>query len=435
METKGILLCLIVFSVGGIVGAIICYKMYQFTFRFKVIQFLTIVVGVVFFSAVAVCTVGFSYPTLIILCLVIGLSSYGGVEWFMRKLIQPIKEISVCIEALSKGDFTQSIDMETKDELGEIIGSLNIMISDISALISSIKNNSLENLNTASSLSELSVTMSEEAEYTLKKASAISTSSEQMNLNMKIVAETIETASSNISMVAASVEENTTTINEIALNSDKATVITSDAVKMAQSTSQDVKALGEAAIEINKVTETITEISEQTNLLALNASIEAARAGGAGKGFAVVAGEIKELAGQTAEAINDIKGMIELIQKTTSGTVNNIEDIRKIITNSNDIVTSIATSVEEQSAAARETAVNVTYASKGLKEISENVTQSLTVTQTITKDISEANQNISKITKSSSHIKMSSEKLSEFAEKLKNGISNFTILDNPTKAL
>nr|WP_321418794.1 methyl-accepting chemotaxis protein [uncultured Desulfobacter sp.] len=62
--------------------------------------------------------------------------------------------------------------------------------------------------------------------------------------------------------------------------------------------------LNQAASEINKVTEAISDISEQTNLLALNATIEAARAGDAGKGFAVVASEIKALANQTADATN-----------------------------------------------------------------------------------------------------------------------------------
>jgi methyl-accepting chemotaxis protein len=67
--------------------------------------------------------------------------------------------------------------------------------------------------------------------------------------------------------------------------------------------------------------ETISDISERGNLLAMNATIKAARAGESGKGFAVVANEIKELAEQTTEATQDIKGKIEGIQRTTSTTV------------------------------------------------------------------------------------------------------------------
>lgn len=93
----------------------------------------------------------------------------------------------------------------------------------------------------------------------------------------------------------------------------------------------------------------ITEISEQTNLLALNATIEAARAGEAGKGFAVVANEIKELARQTADATSEIKEQIEGIQGSTSGTVSEIDEILKVINDVNEIVSNIATAVEEQS--------------------------------------------------------------------------------------
>ena len=72
-----------------------------------------------------------------------------------------------------------------------------------------------------------------------------------------------------------------------------------------------------AASDIGEVAGTIQDIAEQTNLLALNATIEAARAGGSGKGFAVVASEVKELATQTANATDDIRGRIEGIQRST----------------------------------------------------------------------------------------------------------------------
>ena len=94
---------------------------------------------------------------------------------------------------------------------------------------------------------------------------------------------------------------------------------------------EQINALGQAAQEIGKVTEAITEISSRTNLLALNATIEAARAGSAGKGFAVVATEIKALAKQTAAATEDIRTRIAGVQAATSGGIHEIEKISRVI--------------------------------------------------------------------------------------------------------
>jgi len=118
----------------------------------------------------------------------------------------------------------------------------------------------------------------------------------------------------------------------------------------------------------------INDIASQTNLLALNATIEAARAGEAGKGFAVVANEVKELAKQTAKATEDISQKIAAIQDDTKGAVDAIATISGIINQINDISSTIATAVEEQSATTNEMSRNVTEAAKGSTEISQNIT-------------------------------------------------------------
>jgi len=192
----------------------------------------------------------------------------------------------------------------------------------------------------------------------------------------------------NMDMVATSAEEMTTTINEIARNSESARTITHEAVSKARGASVKVDDLGRAAQEISKVTETITKISEQTNLLALNATIEAARAGESGKGFAVVANEIKDLARQTAGASLEIKEKVHGIQHSTSVTVLEIEQILNIISDIDEIVSSIANAVEEQSATTREIADNVAQASVGIQEVSKNVNQSSDVSTDISKEIS-----------------------------------------------
>ena len=117
----------------------------------------------------------------------------------------------------------------------------------------------------------------------------------------------------------------------------------------------------------------ITDIADQTNLLALNATIEAARAGDAGKGFAVVANEVKTLAGQTAQATEEISRQIGDIQGATADAVTAVQGITKTINEVNEISTTIAAAVEEQSAATQEIARNVEQAASGTQEVNDNI--------------------------------------------------------------
>ncbi|MBT6854555.1 MAG: PAS domain-containing methyl-accepting chemotaxis protein, partial [Nitrospina sp.] len=140
---------------------------------------------------------------------------------------------------------------------------------------------------------------------------------EETSAQSSVVSAASDDVSTNIQTVAAGTEEMSASIKEISQSATKATEITNDAVRLAESTNKTVTQLGESSNEVGQVVKVITSIAEQTNLLALNATIEAARAGEAGKGFAVVANEVKELANQTAKATDEISGKIQAIQTDT----------------------------------------------------------------------------------------------------------------------
>ena len=153
----------------------------------------------------------------------------------------------------------------------------------------------------------------------------------------------------------------------------EAAQVARDAMNQVEESSQvlerRVEALTDASQRINAILSTIEAIASQTNLLALNATIEAARAGDAGKGFAVVANEVKELAKETAKATEDIGRKIEAIQGDTSGAVSAISEISEVIGRINDIQTTIASAVEEQTATTNEIARSVTEAAGGANGI------------------------------------------------------------------
>jgi methyl-accepting chemotaxis protein len=333
---------------------------------------------------------------------------------------------------LTSGEFKSCVQCPIaqfvlRDELDKMAAWINTFVTRVGNMIKDIAKDSQLLNNSSADLSSLSAQMSGGAEDMAGKSNTVASASEQMSSNMHSVASAMEEAATNIGMVASAAEEMTSTIAEIAQNSEKASNITSDAVVQTKSASTKVDELGNAAKEIGKVVETITEISEQVNLLALNATIEAARAGEAGKGFAVVANEIKDLAKQTAGATMEIKEKIAAIQGSTDGTVSEINQISKIINDVNEIVTTIATAVEQQSVTTKEIAGNVAQASQGIQEVSENVAQSSNVAEEIATDIAVVNQSAAEMSNSSAQVNLSAEELTKMGIKLNEMVGKFKI--------
>ena len=303
-----------------------------------------------------------------------------------------------------------------RDDTGKKIGHVE-MVSNIDAFYQLSKTADI--LTTSSeSLLGLSEKLANSSHETSDRSNAVATASEEMSSNMNSLAAAMEETNQGMSIVASGVQDMNLTIGEIAKNSENARHITDKAVKQGIKASDQVKELGKSAREIEKVTAVISEISEQTNLLALNATIEAARAGEAGKGFAVVANEIKDLATQTSSATGEIKQKVESIQKSTDGTVAEIGLITEVINDINDIVSSIASAVEEQSTTTNEMSANVTHASQGLNESNENIAQSSSVSAEIAKDISMLHNSSASIAESSSQLNINAKELSELSKKL-----------------
>jgi len=348
----------------------------------------------------------------------------------VRKITAPLNTVVAYTEHLTQGNYTEEIP-ETlrlqKDEIGDLARAFHLMVESTRDLLKNMIAGIQTVAASATELSAISAQTVQNVQTMSDKTSTVAAAAEESSANTTSVAASMEEAATNLSSVAGATEEMSATIGEIAANSERARVISSDAGAQSAAVSVLMKQLGDAAMEIGKVTETITNISSQTNLLALNATIEAARAGAAGKGFAVVANEIKELARQTATATEDIKARIGGVQSSAGSAISDTGAISGIISEVSHIVSNIATAIEEQSAVTRDVAGNIAQASAGVQEANERVAQTANVSKNIAQDMAEVDAATAQIRSAGQQVQNSALELSKLAEDLKRLVGRFKV--------
>jgi methyl-accepting chemotaxis protein len=284
-------------------------------------------------TTIVVAVVGYDHDSRlwIVLATVAGiLVSFGAGLWIATTAVTKLNRLCGALEAVSQGDYTVRVEVDSSDEVGVMSAALNRAIDGMRTTLQTMDHT----------------------------ASSLATSSAQLADVSTAIASGTGEASNQAELVAAAAEEVSRNVQ---------------AVRAAESTNQAVSRLGDSSAEIGNVLKLITSIAEQTNLLALNATIEAARAGEAGKGFAVVANEVKDLAQETARATEDISRRVEAIQTDTASAVAAIGQISQIIAQINDYQLTIASAVEEQTATTNEMSRSVAEAASGSVEIANNV--------------------------------------------------------------
>ena len=180
-------------------------------------------------------------------------------------------------------------------------------------------------------------------------------------------------ASESVQALAGNTSELASSIQEIGRQAEQSSAYAAAAADKVHETDRAAQRLSEAGKKIVEVVEMIKSIASQTNLLALNATIEAARAGEAGRGFAVVASEVKELATQTTRALDVIAEHVSAIQSASGDSINAIREITSMIEEINQVASSIAVAVTEQSAATQGISENVQQVAAGTEHASHGI--------------------------------------------------------------
>ena len=272
----------------------------------------------------------------------------------MRSICQPIDQAEQVAKAIAQGDLTDHhIDASGNDEPARLLRSLADMQQSLGSLVGQVRH-STDSISTASA--------------------------EIASGNQDLSARTEQTAS-NLQRAASSMDQLTNTVRQTAEASRQANQLASSAGEVAArggavvsqvvSTMSDINA---SSKQISDIISVIDGIAFQTNILALNAAVEAARAGEQGRGFAVVASEVRSLAGRSAEAAKEIKGLI-------GASVERIETGSRLVTDAGQTMTDIVNSVQRVSDIIGEITAAAAEQSQGIGEVNTSVLQLDQMTQ------------------------------------------------------
>lgn len=292
----------------------------------------------------------------------------------IRSIQVPLAKLSRIADNMAKGDFTESVVIDSGDEIGDLGKSINKMSDNLRLLISEIvgygTNIAAQSQELAASSQEISAS-TQEAASTTNEVAAISEAA------MDLSNETLNESRKMYTVAQEGSASVTNTINMI-----------NGVAQIANETSKSMDYLGELSEKIGKITDTITQIADQTNLLALNAAIEAARAGEHGRGFAVVAEEVRKLAEQSSLAAKEIGNLIKNATSTVDESINNtnrtmkaIADGVKLAEQAGQSINNIISVMNKNVSMIEETSNNIKQASMGTSQLSATSEQIASTTE------------------------------------------------------
>ncbi len=309
----------------------------------------------------------------------VGLAAAGSYGWsVMRDFGRRMTVAVQVMQGVSSGNFNQRVDNDSRDEIGQLMGSLRNMVGNLRETITKV-NAATDTVNLA--------------------ASEISAGNDDLS-------QRTEEQSASLEETASSMEELTGTVKRNADNAREANelacVARDEAVRggeVLRETVGAMSAINESSKRIADIIGVIDEIAFQTNLLALNAAVESARAGEHGRGFAVVASEVRNLAQRSSSAANEIKDLItDSVEKARSGsdvvdrsceTLNAIVERVKQVS---EIITEIAAASQEQSS--------------GIEQVNKAVVQMDQMTQQNAALVEEAAANAKAMEEQAQQLKM-----------------------------
>ena len=302
------------------------------------------------------------------LALVLGLAAV----WLsLGRVVRPVQGLTeATIRIVNSGDLTQTIQVTSQDEIGQLARAFNLMLARLRQIPLSLQGSVDDLGNAVTNLTSLTRTQTLSVQRQASGLAEASATTQEIRQTSSIAATKAET----VLQVATRAEE-LSGIGRAAVGESIEGL--QEIQAQIESIVSRIGALSERTLQVGEIIESVKDLADQSNVLALNAAIEAAKAGEFGKGFAVVAREIRSLADQSIQSTGRIREILSEIQGAIRSTVaitdegkQKMEQSMAQIRASGESLSKMATIVNESSQAARQIAASVNQQNVGITQIS-----------------------------------------------------------------
>jgi len=270
------------------------------------------------------------------LALALGLLAAWAITW---QIIIPLRQTLRAAERVASGDLTQNLQVNRRDELGQLQASMQRMTQGLRELIGGIGDGVTQIASAAEELSAVTEQTSAGVNNQKVETDQVATAMNQMTATVHEVARNAEQASEAALMADQQAREGDRVVGEAVAQIER---LAGEVINSSEAMNQ----LKAESDKIGSVLDVIKSVAQQTNLLALNAAIEAARAGEAGRGFAVVADEVRSLAQRTQQSTEEIEELIAGLQSGTQRVASVMDNSRQLTDSSVELTRRAGSSLE-----------------------------------------------------------------------------------------